>query len=359
VVNMALNLVKGDNLAWQERKAESFTATPLHAGSYRLGYRSAAEYGGGISLGTAVTISGAAASPNMGYHSSATLAFLMTLFNVRLGWWLGNPGPHGEGPHDREGPAFALRPLLAEASGDTNDEYPYVYLYDGGHFENLALYEMVLRRRRYIVISDACCDPNYAFDDLGNAIRKIRTDFGVPVDIVGKIEMFPRAADGKPVEGQYVAIGRIRYKAIDGPDAVDGILIYIKPGIYKSDFFPRDVYNYAQLSAAFPHESTSDQFFSESQFESYRMLGRHVINEITGAYAELAAPAYGNIAAFADLVEKRLQPPVRPRPEEVVAASVDRVALAISHAASVAPPASSVSPSIITARSDSPEVPKR
>jgi hypothetical protein len=39
-----------------------------------------------ISLGTALTISGAAANPNMGYHSSPIVGFLMTLFNVRL--WL-------------------------------------------------------------------------------------------------------------------------------------------------------------------------------------------------------------------------------------------------------------------------------
>src|SRR5262249_19821352 len=94
VVNMALNLAKREDLAWQERKAESFTSSPLHSGSGKLGYRDSKTYGDGdgISLGTAVAISGAAASPNMGYHSSPPLALLLTLFNVRLGWWLGNPG---------------------------------------------------------------------------------------------------------------------------------------------------------------------------------------------------------------------------------------------------------------------------
>ena len=62
VVNASLNLVGGEKLAWQERKAESFTVSPLHCGSGRLGYRDSREYGGvrGITLGTAVTISGAA-----------------------------------------------------------------------------------------------------------------------------------------------------------------------------------------------------------------------------------------------------------------------------------------------------------
>ena len=58
-------------------------------------YRPTREYAhgktGGPQLGTAFAISGAAASPNMGYHSSPGLAFLMTVFNVRLGRWSGNP----------------------------------------------------------------------------------------------------------------------------------------------------------------------------------------------------------------------------------------------------------------------------
>ena len=95
VINATLNLVKGKELAWQERQAESFTMSPLHCGSLRVGYRPSAEYGKGISLGTAFAISGAAANPNMGYHSSPVVRFLMTLFNVRLGWWLGNPGECG------------------------------------------------------------------------------------------------------------------------------------------------------------------------------------------------------------------------------------------------------------------------
>ena len=107
VVNMALNLVGGDRLAWQQRRAESFTATPLHAGSLFVGYRPTRHYGGknGISLGTAVAISGAAASSNMGYYSSSPfVTFIMTLFNARLGWWLGNPGVYGYDTYFRSHP---------------------------------------------------------------------------------------------------------------------------------------------------------------------------------------------------------------------------------------------------------------
>ncbi|HEY0140414.1 MAG TPA: patatin-like phospholipase family protein [Thermoanaerobaculia bacterium] len=285
VINTALNLTTGENLGWQQRMAESFTVSPLHSGSLYVGYRKSEDYGGprGISLGTAVTISGAAASPNMGYHSSPTMAFLMTMFNVRLGSWLGNPGVHGQKSYGKAHPTSNLRPLVHELTGGSNDRARWIYLSDGGHFENLGVYEMVLRRCHYIVVSDAGADPKFSFEDLGNAIRKIRTDLGVPVDIYD-IDMTPRGSDGQFGEGRFVARATIRYSTVD-KGGRDGTLIYIKTGIYKNDqYLPRDVYNYAQESLAFPHEPTSDQFFSESQFESYRALGRHAVNDICANY---------------------------------------------------------------------------
>ncbi|HSS50020.1 MAG TPA: patatin-like phospholipase family protein [Thermoanaerobaculia bacterium] len=308
VVNTALNLTSGDNLAWQQRMAESFTMSPYHTGSLFLGYRASKEYGGGISLGTAVTISGAAASPNMGYHSSPIMAFLLTFFNIRLGSWLGNSGPRGQKVYQNKHPTTGLATLFKELTGTSNDASKWVYLSDGGHFENLGLYEMVLRRCHRIVLSDGGADPKYSFEDLGNAIRKIRTDFGIPIDIA-KITMAPRAKDGKPVTGEYTAIGTIRYSAVD-KDAEDGQLIYIKPGVYEGDYFPWDVYNYSQESLQFPHEPTSDQFFSESQFESYRALGRHAINTICKNYPPRpshqlpVAKTYTSIAEFADSVKE-------------------------------------------------------
>jgi hypothetical protein len=280
-VNMALNLVSGEELAWQQRKAESFTASPLHCGNYQLGYRSSRVYGGpgGMSLGTAVAISGAAASPNMGYHSSPALSFLLTLFNVRLGWWLGNPGRAGEKTFTLPNPRASLPPLLAETLGNTTDTYPYIYLSDGGHFENLALYEMVLRRCQCIVVLDAGADETFIFDDLGNAIRKIAIDFGIPIDVT-PLHIFPRSQKDPKAPPQYYAIGTIHYEAVDA-GAKPGQLLYVKPTFY-GEKEPRDVYNYAKSSGAFPHESTADQWFTESQFESYRALGYFAIGQVAG-----------------------------------------------------------------------------
>lgn len=279
MVNVALNLVSGDDPAWQERKAESFTVSALHSGSARLGYRDSRTYGGlrGISLGTAVTISGAAVSPNMGYHSSKALSFLMTLFNVRLGWWLGNPGPAGDKVCQMSHPASTVVPLLAEAFGFTDAYHKYVYLSDGGHFENLGLYEMVRRRCHLIVVSDAGQDTKCEFSDLGNAVRKIRIDMGVPISFGKGITIVDRNAT-QVVKRHYCAVGRISYKSVDGAAAENGVLLYIKPAFYGNE--PADVTNYAKTCRDFPHESTADQFFSETQFESYRALGYHIMSRI-------------------------------------------------------------------------------
>jgi hypothetical protein len=284
IVNIALNLVSGEKLGWQERKAQSFTVSPLHCGSSAMepGYRSTtgadgSVYGGpeGISVGSAITISGAAASPNMGYHSSPFVTFILTLLNVRLGAWLGNPGKAGDHTFRLGYPESSVRPIIAEAFGLTNDTSPYVYLSDGGHFENLGLYEMVLRRCHFIVVSDAGQDPECSFADLGEAVRKIRIDFGIPIDF-GQMTIYSRAQiDTLKEPGHNCAIGRVCYSAVDGANAPDGIIVYIKPACYGDE--PRDIYEYFKRSETFPHESTADQFFSESQFESYRMLGAHTM----------------------------------------------------------------------------------
>ena len=332
VLNVTLNLVESRNLAWQQRKAASMTISPLYAGSAFLGYRpttaapeprvadpakprtgdprSAPDlYGGngGITLGTAVTISGAAASPNAGSFSSPLLTFLMTFFNARLGSWLGNPGRAGADTFQLSAPEAHVSPIIKEMFGLTTDQSPYVYLSDGSHFENLALYEMVLRRCRFIVVSDAGADPTCSFADLGNAIRKIRIDTGIPIEFPEGVPIYPRGKTPHHATPARWAVGRIRYSAVDfkkkdPPDDnanageseadYDGILLYVKPAIYGNE--PRDVLQYAETSEAFPHESTSNQFFGESQFESYRALGEFTINELldhtfdTGAFKVVA-----------------------------------------------------------------------
>ena len=288
VTNATLNMVADTQLGRQERKAEPFTVSPLHAGSAAIGYRPAAQYGAdsngcGITLGTAITISGAAASPSMGMYTKPALTFLMTLLNARLGAWLGNPGPAGRDtwPHGEPGRGAML--VVDELLGRTTDRRPHVYLSDGGHFDNLGLVEMVRRRCRFIVVVDAGADPDYEFADLANAVRRIRIDLGVRVELDAIDISLARQGNGNP----HCLTGTIHYDQVDGGNAV-GTLVYLKPALSGDE--PVDVRNYAAAHPAFPHESTLNQWFSEAQFESYRMLGVHTVETIAGVDRGHPAP---------------------------------------------------------------------
>lgn len=301
VINTALNLVRTQRkLAWQQRKAESFSMTPLYCGNFYEGYRPTTEYAGGISLGTAMTISGAAANPSMGYHSSATVTFLLGLFNARLGAWLGNSNQRGDSTWQLAGPRWAAATLLADLLGYTDADNKYINLSDGGHFDNLGLYEMVLRRVRHIVVCDVGSDAGFRFEDLGNAIRKIRIDFGISIDFEREIAIQSKDGNGEP--GLYCAYGTINYQCVDGGEVTNGRLCYIKPTVRGKGHPPYDVTSYSRGSVPFPHETTADQWFDESQFESYRALGVHAVKTICGE-----SPVT-SLVEFIDAVERETRP---------------------------------------------------
>jgi hypothetical protein len=308
IVNTTLNLNAGSELAQQERKGASFIFSPLYCGfdpphsreddcatsrselsangyreTRRFMYPAMRNEAGGPGIGTAVGISGAAANPNWGYSTSGPLAFLLTIFDVRLGWWAGNP--RTEGPSSRPGPLYALGALLSELFAQTNCRSRYLNLSDGGHFDNLGLYELVKRRCRYIVLCDSEADPDLTFESLGGAIRKCRMDFGVEIDLDPKQL---RAAGG--FSRTHCAVGSVTYPEItgtaDGRDLFGrevgrfhgptrGWILYLKASLTGDE--PEDVTQYHAEHPTFPHESTMNQFFTESQFESYRRLGLHVV----------------------------------------------------------------------------------
>ena len=306
IINTALHLVNGDELAWQTRKAANFTFTPAFCGfelpaaaapggaklahqAMRGGFRRTVAYRPktaprddeerGVNLGMAMAVSGAAASPSMGFHSSPSLAFLMTLFNVRLGRWFVNPTrpiptPKRSAiqptPSPRTSPKVGILHLINELFGLTDAHSDYVYLSDGGHFENLGIYELVRRRCRLIVAVDASADRQFGFGDLGNVIRKCGTDLHVEIEInVGKIERQKQSEFSQA----YCVTGNIRYDKVD-KGAEPGTLLYIKPSLLGTEF--ADLLNYRKSNEGFPHQSTSDQWFDETQFEAYRALGYRI-----------------------------------------------------------------------------------
>jgi hypothetical protein len=302
-----LNLTFGEELAWQERKGASFAFAPILSG-YDVGWTAAKgrernlRFNGfadtatyayprpGIHISTAAAISGAAMSPNWGYHSNPATAFMLTVFNVRLGWWLRNPRTvaqdgkrlnldHGARRSDRVGffydaypwpsPRFSLLSLSNELLGRTNDTSNYLYLSDGGHFDNMGLYELVRRRCRYIVICDAEEDGQLTFQGIGMAIRKCRIDFGAEISL----DLRPLQHTNGGNSNTHCVVGSVSYQE-DGSTHKPGIVVYIKSSLTGDE--PADVLNYKKEDPCFPHDSTSNQWFTESQFESYRRLGHHV-----------------------------------------------------------------------------------
>ena len=302
IYNTALNLVGGHELAWQQRKAASFIFSPLfcgyelpagmgrsrgayrETGCFRAGelkgeYRDEPAGQRGVRLGTAIAVSGAAVNPNMGFHSSPAVAFLLTVFNVRLGRWVGNPGKDAA-LWRKTSPNFGVRYLFLELFGLTSQDRDWLNLSDGGHFENLGIYELVRRGLPYIIAVDAAEDADYHFDDLANAIRKVRADFGIDIEI-DLAGLRPRKEDGR--QSVHATIGVIRYDQVY-PTKRPGVLVYLRPGLTGNE--PADVLSYARKHPPFPFESTVDQFFDESQFESYRKLGLHIADSVLREAAE-------------------------------------------------------------------------
>lgn len=284
IINAALTVTAGSELATQERKALPWFFTPHYSGFFparseedrtaadpdsRPSYADTKLLGKGVALGTATGISGAAANPNMGYHSSAQTAFLLTLFNVRLGWWLGNPTKAKA--FNKAGPTFALWWLARELFGFVDESSRFLNLSDGGHFENLGIYELVRRRCRYIIVIDGEADPDYRFESLGGAVRKCRTDFGIEI----KIDPKPITPVPPALSRAHCIVGTINYGKKANGDQETGYLLYLKSSITADE--PADVEEYRRENPQFPQQPTSDQFFSESQFESYRRLGLHVV----------------------------------------------------------------------------------
>jgi hypothetical protein len=143
---------------------------------------------------------------------------------------------------------------------------------------------MVRRRCRFIVAVDAGCDPKFTFEDLGNAVRKIYIDLGIRIrfDRLKSLKNRPKEdmCEDERRDIPYYAIGDIDYETADGkePGCENGIVLYIKPAYHGTE--GAGIVSYATAHKTFPHETTTDQWFTESQFESYRSLGFEIANTI-------------------------------------------------------------------------------
>jgi len=273
---------RAESLHFLERQSESFVFTPLYCGSDSAGYCRSSEFAGNVKLGTAIAVSGAAVTPNMGYHSSPLVTALLTVFNVRLGAWFGNP--KCENTRNQANPGASASLLFNELAGLTNASSDYVYHSDGGHFENMGVYELIRRRCRFIIAVDAGADPKF-HENVGRVVRQVRIDFGIWIEI----DMTPVTPNALGLCESHVVVGRIHYGDVHTPDYPDqspgdprfsyennhGIIVWIKNSLTGDE--PGDLVNHAAMHPPFPYDSTLDQFFDEPQFESYRALGVHTI----------------------------------------------------------------------------------
>jgi hypothetical protein len=270
LINTMLNLVGGSDLSTQARSSDSFLMSKLFCGSMRTGFRKTSEYScGSISLGTAVSVSGAAASPSMGAQTpSAALSALMTLFNVRTGYWAPTPSlSYWRSGSARLWPVYTLQELVSQ----TTDLLPFCYLTDGGHYENTGVYSLIQRGCNLIVAGECGADPQTTLEDLGNLIRKVRIDFGTEIKLdIDKLRNEPRV---------HFIIGTILYgadhaTALNLPDAErTGTIVVVKPNLCGDEAVDVRQYGF-QHQGDFPQQNTFDLWYDEAQFESYRKLGQ-------------------------------------------------------------------------------------
>lgn len=289
LINTNVILTNSKEEKYRRRGGDSFLLSPLFCGSDATGFvetecflKKNKHDKMGMSLSTAMAVSGAAANPHTGVAGKGPtrgplVSILMTIFNLRLGSWISNPKDGA--PYRRMN--YIMPGLCSLLCVGHAENSRYLELTDGGHFENLGLYELVRRRVGTIIVADAGVDKDFKFGDLANAIEKVRTDFGVSIrfepedDVLNNL--FPgSASNGKLTDLYKLATqgyvkGKIKYPQKNNSPAFKGRIFLLKTTMTKN--LPADLYSYKAQNNDFPDQPTSDQFFDEKQFEAYRELG--------------------------------------------------------------------------------------
>ena len=311
LINATLNLQKSKDPNLRGRDADFFLFSKHYTGSLRTGFcetRAIEQKDRHLDLGTAIAISGAAAAPNAGTKTVQPLVAILTLLNIRLGYWLPNPREIKQSSlftFWRVGPKYLVKEMLSKIDADGM----FVNISDGGHIENLAIYELLRRRCKFIIAGDAEADKKMTFEGLAKLMRYARIDMAIDIDI--KLDDLFKNADG--LSRKHWALGRIDYG-----NGETGYLLYIKSSMTGDE--NEYIHEYRQESPDFPHDSTGDQFFDEAQFEVYRALGYHIADElfridsVSRASEELAQnPGMQQFEKLFMEMEKALKPEISRR----------------------------------------------
>ena len=248
-----------------------------------------ANYAQELKLPAAMAMSGAALAPSMGKLTRRPLRMLLAIGNVRLGVWLPNPrlvagGVGLKKPRhavDDETYNYLSRPrpdyLVKELTGRNRVDARFLYITDGGHYENLGLVELLRRGCQWVWCIDAAGDPTGSFSTLGQAIALANAELGVEVTIDPEVAIVPEADpgdDGNPNNPLLVKDvwrrGTIRYA-----DGSKGTLIYIRAAVSRDA--PWSVRAFQHRFPAFPNDPTANQLYDGERFDAYRILGSFAV----------------------------------------------------------------------------------
>jgi hypothetical protein len=265
-----------------KRNTATFTLSAQEVGGPLVGRFATAPYekvlgrirGRDFTLSAAMAVSGAALSPSMGRMTKRSLTFLYALLNVRLGVWLPNPNWIDRWrKRSRDGaknPRLTMRPrpiyLVRELMGFNSSRDKFLYITDGGHYENLGLVELLRRGCTKIYCFDASGGDPGTFFTLAEAIElaRVEPDVRVEIDIDPK-DLSVNQETGFSTTDH--AVGHFTYPGAKWR----GDLIYCRAAVVAEA--PYDVRSFQQRDPRFPHHSTADQWFDEYKFEAYRALG--------------------------------------------------------------------------------------
>lgn len=264
IINAALNVPASKQPLMRGRLTDFFCFTPHHCGSPITGYHPTTDWERAepdLNLATAMAISGAAISPRMGLQNRPQLSFWLSLLNLRLGYWLRKPGK----AWGRFSARASLPYLIKELTGSIDETSKFLNLSDGGHIENLGVYELLRRRCKFIVAVDGEQDQGMTFHAIANLQRLASIDLGVRIDI----DLDALRLDERGLSRSHFQFCRIHY----GPSEI-GYLVYLKLSLTgnEGEFLRR----FRLDEPDFPHHPTADQNFTEARFEAYRSLGQHV-----------------------------------------------------------------------------------
>jgi hypothetical protein len=293
LINSCVNLFGYDDKGFAGIKASDyFLLSPLFCGSKLTSYipSSSADYDD-MTLKTAAAISGAALNPQMGMLSNRALGFLMALFNLKLGYWALNP--RFKGSRFRARFTFWNLYNVANLLGISNLNRWRVNLSDGGHIENLGVFELLRRRCKLIIALDAATDPDYHFEDLSGLVQRARNELGMSITFRQKPEEFIRPEASFGFSRSHFVVADIRELPRAAVSSCDdkcggahiGLLIYVKSSVRPHKTFGKndcEGKDYKRFHPAFPHEPLVDQFFDPEQWSAYYNLGRFIAGDVLG-----------------------------------------------------------------------------